>query len=213
MKKLSSKFLITGILSGAMLLTTHVHAQQNEVPLDEQNLTEPIQPPENNDSVVATDKTLERLFESLRKDAKTESASATARQIWREWAHSGNKSVDLLMEWAAASMRGEEYSRAQDLLDQIVVIAPQYAEGWNRRATLYYYMQDFSRSIADIETTLRLEPRHFGALSGLAAIMQRLDKDEEALKAWYKVLEIYPANEQAQESVIKLEEKLSGSRT
>jgi len=212
MKKLLSKFLVSGAVLTAVLLVTPIFAQEI-APLDEQNLAEPIQPPENPDAVLETDKTIDRLFESLKKDPKTSSADATARQIWREWAHSGNKSIDLLMDWAGKSMRGENYSRAQDLLDQVVVIAPEYSEGWNRRATLYFYMQDFSRSIADIETTLKLEPRHFGALSGLAAIMQRLDRDEDALEAWYKVLEIYPANKQAQDSVIKLEEKLAGSRT
>ena len=116
------------------------------------------------------------------------------------------------MNWAITAMRRNDYGKAQDLLDQVVVLAPEYAEGWNRRATLYYTMQDFGRSIADIETTLALEPRHFGALSGLAAIMQRTGNDKVALKTWYKVLEIYPANPQAQESVIRLEEKLADSR-
>jgi len=212
MKKLASKFLAISILFAAAAFVVPAMGQQNELPLNEQDLTEPITPPENPDAVVETEETMDRLFALLKKETKEAPASATARQIWREWAHSGNRSIDLLMEWAVAAMRGENYAKAQDLLDQVVVLAPDYAEGWNRRATLYYSMQDFSRSIADIETTLKLEPRHFGALSGLAAIMQRLDRDEDALKAWYKVLEIYPANKQAQKSVINLEEKLAGSR-
>ena len=110
-------------------------------------------------------------------------------------------------------MGTKDFSKAQDLLDHVIVIAPDYAEGWNRRATLYYTIDDFGKSLADIETTLALEPRHFGALSGLAAIMQRIGREEEALEAWYKVLEIYPANKQAQEAVIQLEEALAGRRT
>ncbi|MEM7214456.1 MAG: hypothetical protein AAF423_02845 [Pseudomonadota bacterium] len=186
---------------------------QEVAPPDEVEQTEPILPPEDDQAVAETTDTLDRLFEKLRKDPKASSAGATARMIWREWSVSGSKSIDLLMSWAIVAMGRQEFARAQDLLDQVVVLAPDYAEGWNRRATLYYTIDDFSRSIADIETTLALEPRHFGALSGLAVIMQRVGNEQAALKTWYKVLEIYPANPQAQQSVINLEEKLAGSRT
>lgn len=132
--------------------------------------------------------------------------------IWREWTASGSKSIDLLMSWAARAMRDQEFAKAEDLLDQVIVLSPEYSEGWNRRATLYFTKLDYGRSLADIEKTLTLEPRHFGALSGLAVIMQRLDRSEDALKAWYRVLEIYPANKAAQDAVIALEEELAGSR-
>lgn len=117
------------------------------------------------------------------------------------------------MAWAATAMRSKNYAKAEDLLDQVVVLNPEFAEGWNRRATLYFTKLDYSRSLADIEKTLALEPRHFGALSGLAVIMQRLNRNQDALKAWYRVLEIYPANKAAQDAVIALEEELAGSRT
>ena len=184
-----------------------------EVKPPDEAIVEPIQPPSEEEVVVETDKTLDRLFEQLRKEPRTASADATARMIWRQWSFSGSDSIDLLMGWAGNAMRQRNFSRAEDLLDQIIVLAPDYAEGWNRRATLYYSMTDFSRSLADIETALRLEPRHFGALSGLASIMQRLERNEEALKAWYKVLEIYPANKQAQDAVIILEEELAGRQS
>ena len=191
----------------------HTALAQTVVPPDEEATTEPILPPENNDAVIESNQTLDRLFEQLKKDPKESSSSATARMIWREWTASGNKSIDLLMAWAATSMRRQDFAKAEDLLDQVVVLNPEYSEGWNRRATLYFNKLDYSRSLADIEKTLALEPRHFGALSGLAVIMQRLDRDEDALKAWYRVLEIYPANKAAQDAVITLEEKLTGRRT
>lgn len=186
-------------------------AQEAENPLEDK--VEPILPPENPEAVVETGDPLDLLFEKLKKDPKHTSASATARMIWREWSASGSRSVDLLMSWAARAMGVKDYAKAQDLLDYVVVLAPEYAEGWNRRATLYYTLDDYGRSLTDIQATLALEPRHFGALSGLAAIMQRVGKDKEALEAWYRVLEIYPANKQAQQAVITLEEKLAGSRT
>lgn len=187
-------------------------AQQNITPPDEENV-QPILPPENNNEVIESQETLDRLFEQLKKDPKTSSASATARMIWREWTASGSRSIDLLMSWAARAMRDQEYAKAEDLLDQVIVLNPEYSEGWNRRATLYFTKLDYSRSLADIEKTLELEPRHFGALSGLAVIMQRLDRNKAALKAWYRVLEIYPANKAAQDAVIALEEELTDNRT
>ncbi|MDJ0614437.1 MAG: hypothetical protein QNJ29_12260 [Rhizobiaceae bacterium] len=208
------KQFVFAILFGSLAaLTAPVLQAQEIVPPDEAEKAEPILPPEDGGSVVETGDTLDRLFDKLRKDPRKSSANATARMIWREWSFSGSRSVDLLMSWAARAMGAKDYSKAQDLLDHVIVLAPDYAEGWNRRATLYYTIDDFGKSLADIETTLALEPRHFGALSGLAAIMQRIGKEEEALEAWYKVLEIYPANQQAQQAVITLEEELSGRGT
>jgi len=208
------KYFFSAFLFGTLVAFIPESSIAQEVqPPDEAEKTEPILPPADGGSVVETADTLDRLFEKLRRDPRQSSARATARMIWREWSYSGSRSVDLLMAWAARAMGSKDYSKAQDLLDHVIVIAPEYAEGWNRRATLYYTIDDFGKSLADIETTLALEPRHFGALSGLAAIMQRIGRDEDALEAWYKVLEIYPANKQAQEAVITLEEELTGRRT
>lgn len=209
MKKLN--ILILSLLLAGLPLSAN--AQQSIVPPPDEETSKPIEPPENNDAVIETSQTLDRLFEQLKKDPRHASASATARMIWREWSASGSRSIDLLMSWASRAMRSQEFAKAEDLLDQVIVLKPEYAEGWNRRATLYFNKLDYSRSLADIEKTLALEPRHFGALSGLAVIMQRLNRDEDALKAWYKVLEIYPANKSAQEAVIELEEELAGRRT
>ena len=207
------KILHTILISSLFIATPAIAiAQQNITPPDEETV-QPILPPENNDAVIESQETLDRLFEQLKKDPKKSSASATARMIWREWTASGSKSIDLLMSWAARAMRNQEFAKAEDLLDQVIVLNPEYSEGWNRRATLYFTKLDYGRSLADIEKTLALEPRHFGALSGLAAIMQRLDRNKDALKAWYRVLEIYPANKAAQDAVIALEEKLAGSRS
>jgi tetratricopeptide (TPR) repeat protein len=207
------RYLLNALISGFLFvaLVQASAAQEQPEKLESQKQAEPIMPPENN-SVVSTGETLDRLFESLRKDIDSNSASATAGMIWREWSSSGSKSIDLLMNWAGKAMGLQDFAKAQDLLDHVVVIAPDYAEGWNRRATLYFSMNDFGRSLADIETTLALEPRHFGAISGLASIMQRVGKKNEALEAWYRVLAVYPANKQAQKAVIDLEEELAGSR-
>lgn len=208
---LSAKFLI--LFAAFSVLTAPAIAQEGQTPLQKEEAIQPIMPPEKSDSVVETDDTLDRLFEKLRRDPTNSTASATAKMIWREWSNSGSKSIDLLMNWAASAMEKKQHAKALDLLDQVTVLAPDYAEGWNRRATVHFFMDDYGRSLSDIEATLTLEPRHFGALSGLAVILQRTGREKAALKTWYQVLQIYPANAQAQQSVLDLEDKLSGSKT
>lgn len=156
---------------------------------------------------------LNELFDVLSRESNSKKAQRTSRQIVQKLTDSGSDSINLLMERASEVMRKDDHAVALDILDQVVTLAPDYAEGWNRRATLFFSMRDFSRSIADVERVLELEPRHYGALSGLAAMLQVLGREKQALEVWYKVLEVYPANEQAQSAVIKLEEKLAGSPT
>ncbi|MEP4860892.1 MAG: hypothetical protein ABJ117_09540, partial [Alphaproteobacteria bacterium] len=99
---------------------------------------------------------------------------------------------------------------ALDFLDQIVTLEPGYAEGWNRRATVHYMMDSYSKSMADIERTLNLEPRHFGALSGMGAILKATGRKKLALRAYERVLAIYPMMRNAQNEVVTLTEDLAG---
>ena len=160
------KSLLIGVLLVAFqgIGTVLTVAQENVTPQIEE--TKPITAPEEAEIVVGTNDPLEKLFEQLARDPKPSSAEATAKRIWQNWLTSKSKSIDLLMGWAGKAMGVEDYAKAEDILDQVVVLAPDYAEGWNRRATLYFLIDDYSRSIADIESALALEPRHFGALSG-----------------------------------------------
>lgn len=157
---------------------------------------------------------LDQLFVQLKREPDSNKAKRIAQKIWNRWAQSGSETVDVLMNWASIAMKDKNWSTAIDLLDQVIVIAPQYAEGWNRRATLYFLRGEYGRSIHDIEQVLKLESRHFGAMAGMGNILQRLDKttdnERRSLKMWKKVLELYPAHKNAQESVSVLEEKLSG---
>lgn len=156
---------------------------------------------------------LNDLFLSLRK-AKTEQAAADiANDIRQEWTHSGSATVDLLMQWADAAVARKDLPAALDFLDQIIVLKPKFAEGWNRRATIHYMMNNYSKSMVDIQKTLELEPRHFGALAGMGVIFLDLKRNEQALQAYEKVLEVYPLLRDVQSQVGILEEQLAGSRT
>lgn len=156
---------------------------------------------------------LDALFSELRNQPKTGPAGRISKRIWKSWAQSGSHSVNLLMDRSNIALKSGRHGLALDLLDQVITFAPNYAEGWNRRATVNFLTHDYGKSIADIERTLTLEPRHFGALAGLAGILSQLGHEEEALETWFKVLEIYPANEIAQKQVILLVEKTYGERT
>ncbi|MCB1456983.1 MAG: tetratricopeptide repeat protein [Nitratireductor sp.] len=154
--------------------------------------------------------TLDSLLGDLARQSDPAKAQRIARQVSRKWLDSGSETINLLMDWSARAFREKNSPLAEDLLTQVVTLAPDYAEGWNRRATLYYTQGNLGRSLADIERVLQLEPRHFGALSGLGSILQRTGSDRKALETYFKVLEIYPANRPAQKAVEELEEELSG---
>lgn len=153
---------------------------------------------------------LDTLFARLKRESDPDVARKTADEIWAIWRDSGSPTVDLLMEWTDKAVAAKQYGKALDLLDEITVLDPGFAEGWNRRATVHYMMNDYAKSMADIDRTLSLEPRHFGALSGMAGILAASGKDELALDALQRVLDVYPANRAAQEQLGKLADKLSG---
>ncbi|MBP0615341.1 tetratricopeptide repeat protein [Jiella mangrovi] len=153
---------------------------------------------------------IERLFSELRKQADGTKAARIAARIEREWRRSGSATIDLLMQRAAKAMGHKDNAAAMDVLDQTLVLDPDYAEAWNRRATLNFSMDRWGRSLADIEQTLNREPRHWGALMGLAMILERLDEKKKALETYEKVLAVYPALKSAQDAAGRLSEELTG---
>jgi tetratricopeptide (TPR) repeat protein len=153
---------------------------------------------------------LDKLFDDLKRERNVAGAERIANFIREEWTQSGSATVDLMMQWSAEAMEKERFDVALDFLDQVTVLAPEYAEGWNRRATVHYMMGSYSKSMSDIEHVLRLEPRHFGALSGMAAIFKTYEMQRAALEAFERVLEVYPMLRSAQEEVAELSEELAG---
>ncbi|MBB5535329.1 hypothetical protein [Rhizobium giardinii] len=156
---------------------------------------------------------LDALFSELKRERDPEKAREISDRIRGEWRDSGSASINLLMQWAAKALEADRKASALDIFDQVIYLSPQYVEGWNQRATLHYRMGNYRKSMSDINQVLAIEPRHFGALAGMAAILTAAGKDELALRAWEQFLEIYPADRQAQEQLGDLEEKLAGNRT
>ena len=153
---------------------------------------------------------LDQLFTDLKRERNEAAAGRIAGRIWQEWNNSGSASIDLLMLWSQQAIDKQKFDVALDFLDQVVTLRPAYAEGWNRRATVHFMMRSFGKSMADIDRTLNLEPRHFGALSGLAQIMKDTGRKKLALDAYEKVLAIYPMMRSAQSEVATLSEELAG---
>lgn len=156
---------------------------------------------------------VDALFADLKKEGDEDKARQVAERIRLEWQDSGSATVNLLMQWANKAIADEKQTAALDLLDQAIALAPDYVEGWNRRATLHYQMGNFRKSMSDINHVLALEPRHFGALAGMATMLEAAGKDELAMRAWQQFLDIYPSDRKAQEQLGELAEKLAGSRT
>ena len=112
-------------------------------------------------------------------------------QIWKLWQQSGSPELDAAMQHAVLVM-GQVPALAMPILDDIVARAPNWAEGWNKRATVLYLMGEYDRSLADIDRVLALEPRHFGALAGMGLIRIEKGETREALAAFRRALAVNP---------------------
>jgi tetratricopeptide (TPR) repeat protein len=132
--------------------------------------------------------------------------------IWSVWLESGSPTVDLLMKKGVGAMGEGQAEPALAMFNAIIELAPDYAEGWNKRATLHYLMGRFEDSIADCERTLKLEPRHFGALSGLGMIYLQLEQDAKALEAYKRALAVHPQLPRLRSEVERLTKKVRGDR-
>lgn len=162
------------------------------------------------DAAKAGTASLDDLFQQLKRSGNENAAGRIARTITDRLGDSGSATVDFLLLKANEAMAESKNDVALDLLDQVIMLDSDFAEGWNRRATLHYKMRNFTKSVADINAVLEREPRHFGALSGLAAIFMATGREESALAVYERVLVIYPMMRDAQRAVGTLADKLTG---
>jgi len=153
---------------------------------------------------------LDDLFAKLPENAKLPAGGRIEQEILRRFSRSGSATADLLMSWAVEAMEEKDFSLALDVLDQILVIKPDFAEAWNKRATVHFLMDKYGASLADIRETLALEPRHFGALAGFGMILKAMDRNDEAIKVLKRAIEINPRLEDVQEALDELEKESGG---
>lgn len=194
------------ILACSALLATSIGAGRFSLAAEASSRTESA-------SLTTPKQRIDALFADLKKERDADKALELSNQIRMEWQDSGSATVNLLMQWVDKAVTDSKKAAALDALDQVIALAPDYVEGWNRRATLHYAMGNYRKSMSDINRVLMIEPRHFGALAGMAAILGASGKDELAMHAWEQFLDIYPADRNAQKKLGELAEKLAGSKT
>lgn len=135
---------------------------------------------------------LDTLFSQLREAPDEASARELSQQIWTLWTRPSDADLALRMADVMEARMLRSAQTTIDLLDALIADYPEYAEGWNQRATMHYLVGDFEASIADCDRTLELEPRHFGALSGRALIYLQLGKRSLALRDIQAALALNP---------------------
>lgn len=156
------------------------------------------------------DPRLDPLFDALHEAGSPEEAAPVEQAIWQIWLMSGNGAVDAHMLRGIRAMGARDYAAARSEFDAVIAAQPDFAEGWNKRATVGFLLGELDASVEDIAHTLELEPRHFGALSGLGLIHLQLGREREALKAFEAALEIHPNLPGADTHIRELREKIQG---
>lgn len=143
---------------------------------------------------------LPALFKQLLEASNPSQASELEAQIWQYWLQAPDESSKFLISQVGRALNVGQLELALKLSSQLIDGSPNFAEAWNKRATIYYLMGDNALSVADIRQTLSLEPRHFGAISGLGLIFMREKNMEAAVDAFEQVLAISPASSNARSS-------------
>lgn len=151
----------------------------------------------------AAERQLDSLFSELAEPGR-EDWERIEGEINAIWSRSGSPSMDLLLRRGTEAIEAEDYPAAVEHLSALIDHAPDFAEGWNARATAFYLMGEYSLSISDVEHVLSLEPRHFGALTGLGFMLEQMNEPDMALRALEAVQELNPNSPSINDAVARL---------
>lgn len=139
------------------------------------------------------EKTLaDELLDELTAAETSQEAALKEEEIWDAWLLSGSPTVDVLMQRGVEAQEARNLELARDMYDRALMIKPDYAEAWNRRALLYFNDGRYDEAMSDLEAALTHEPRHFGAWIGLGMIFESVEAPDAALKAYRNALAIHP---------------------
>ena len=159
-------------------------------------------------SSIASDRNiqLEELFHEL-KNINSNSVFQTEQKIWKLWStHPTNDKLTARLEEGSQFVRDQNYSRAIDIFTEVINLDKNWAEAWNKRATVFYLIGEFQESQKDIDKVLALEKRHFGALAGQGLVNIQLKNYEKAIRSYQKAQEIYPAMKSPKIMIKQIEE-------
>lgn len=151
---------------------------------------------------------VDALFEKLYATENPIEANQLERKIWDAWSTSESDTLNSLLKSGILLSKQGDYARAEAVFSAMIELRADYAEAYNQRATVRFMAGNYPGSVADVERTLKLEPRHFGALSGLGMIMERLDNLPEAIRAYRRALAANPHLSGLPEKIRELRRKL-----
>jgi tetratricopeptide (TPR) repeat protein len=147
------------------------------------------------------------------RDPDSATRERAEQAMWRIWARSGDAEIDKLYQQGIEQMSGGDLDGAIATFTRVIALKPEFAEGWNKRATLYYLAGDMRKSLADCDEVMKRNPYHFGALSGYALIYVRLERYERALEYSRRALDINPNLDGVRENIDAIERLLEQRRS
>lgn len=145
------------------------------------------------------------------KGENAELAATAEALLWSAWCRSGNSETDRLFRAGVDAMQNRRLQEAEELFSRVIQSQPEFAEGWNKRATVRYLRKNFSGSVADCQQTLARNPNHFGASSGQGLCHLSLGQFREAAVCFRRALEIHPHLDAVRMNLAAAEEKGGGS--
>lgn len=152
----------------------------------------------------------EEMFAKLKAATEEAEAADVAADIWATWLESGSPTVDLLMQRTMKAFEAEDTGTAHELLDRVILLKPDYAEAYHRRAGLFLAEENYPEAFRDLNEALKLEPRHFGAWLGMGVMLENLGGAKEALSSYREALAIYPLMPQARSAADRLAKAAEG---
>ena len=153
---------------------------------------------------------VDELFDRLAKADDEDEAAGIVGALEAMWMRSGSDTGELLAARALSAFAAQDYMLALSLLDTVVAVDPDWAEGWNERATVRFHAGDELGSAADVAETLKRNPRHIGALAGLAAILEDVGQRDNALKVYERALKLAPHYKPLEDAANELKAKMAG---
>lgn len=151
------------------------------------------------------------LVKALR-DPDEDTRNQAEQALWRIWARSGDPEVDRLYQTGIEQMNAGDLQQSIATFTRIIELKPDFAEGWNKRATLYFLAGELRKSLADCDEVMKRNPYHFGALSGYALIYIQLEYYDRALEYSRRALEVNPNMDGVRRNVELLERLLEQRR-
>jgi tetratricopeptide (TPR) repeat protein len=182
-----TSFICLSLMVSALIFNQGVQAGVSSQPPSQ---TKQIRQANEGDIVRA--KKLDFMFAKLEVANNEQSARRIERTIWQLWLNPDNRMIKKSMQTIMATREAGNYEESIILLNDLIAQYPNYSEGWNQRATIYYLMGNFDASVLDAAQTLMLEPRHFGALSGLAVMLWQQGNQDLARKSLSEAVLIHP---------------------